>query len=152
MRMSEHYLWRIACLCLLVAVGGTPVRAQTISYTASRHLTRSNLWVSFNNWGTPGEYYNVTASQAMMKLTYPGALHAMCLKKSSFPSGIRGTTMINYRDEGALDDIYRYTEIPNFRPNPPGLLGAEDFHGKYLSYQYDQDSHLTGDEDTGDPK
>ncbi len=71
--------WRwpgLLALALLLA-GALPAAAAEVVYGTARHMTRSNVWISFTNSGTSSMHYNVTPSRNMMRMTYPGSLYAL---------------------------------------------------------------------------
>ena len=65
----------LVVLCLIL-IGAMDSQAQVV-YSASRHMTRSLVWLSFTNSGTSSMHYQVTPSRVMMRMSYPGELYAL---------------------------------------------------------------------------
>jgi len=84
--------------------------------------------------------------------TYFGMMNSFYVNnaESAYRWGHEGG-LITYRRTQALDDWYKYSESPNFSPNPQGSLSASNFAGKYINYQYDGNSPSSFEEDTGGP-
>jgi len=76
---SRSFYKRCGFGFLLVALLLTSVQqseAQVV-YAASRHMTRSQVWLSFTNSGTSSMHYNHTPSRVMMRMCYPGSMYAL---------------------------------------------------------------------------
>ena len=70
-------LWCIVGVLTLVLAGAVSLRAQSVVYSASRHMTRSQVWLSFTNSGTSSMHYQITPGRVMMRMTYPGSMYAL---------------------------------------------------------------------------
>ena len=63
-------------LIALLFTSAQQSEAQVV-YAASRHMTRSQVWLSFTNSGTSSMHYNKTPSRVMMRMCYPGAMYSL---------------------------------------------------------------------------
>ena len=68
--LKRQWLPGLMVLCLM-SIGTIDSQAQVV-YSASRHMTRSLVWLSFTNSGTSSMHYQVTPSRVMMRMSYPG--------------------------------------------------------------------------------
>ena len=73
--LKNQWLSGLMVLCL-ISIGTIDSQAQVV-YSASRHMTRSQVWLSFTNSGTSSMHYQVTPSRVMMRMSYPGDLYSL---------------------------------------------------------------------------
>lgn len=85
--------------------------------------------------------------------TYFGVMNTFYVNNhgTSYRWGHEGGLVRYRRAPGGMDDWYKYTESPNFMPNPLSGLSASQFQGKFINYQWDGNTNASFEEDTGDP-
>jgi hypothetical protein len=72
-----YKIFGFGLLLVALLLSGVQRSEAQVVYAASRHMTRSQVWLSFTASGTSSMNYHHTPSRVMMRMCYPGGMYAL---------------------------------------------------------------------------